>query len=69
MLVARGEVVTYVCLSCVVSSLSVVSPLAKFVRNKRRMKKYDGESRKVLMNRFYLQHGIFGLLLVLQDSL
>ena len=31
--------VTYVCLRCVVSSLSVVSPLAKFVRNKRRMKK------------------------------
>ena len=27
---ARKMVVTYVCLRCVVSSLSVVSPLAKF---------------------------------------
>ena len=31
--------VTSMCLRCVVSSLSVVSPLAKFVRNERRMKK------------------------------
>ena len=30
---------TYVCLRCVVCSFSVVSPLAKFVINKRRMMK------------------------------
>ena len=39
LLVSEEDGVTYVCLRCVVSSLSVVSPLAKFVRNKRMMKK------------------------------
>ena len=58
------------CLRCVVSSLSVVRPSLSLWKIKgRMMKKQDGDSRKVFLEiGFYLQHGILGLFLVLQDS-
>ena len=61
--------VTYVCLRCVVSPLSVVSPLARLWEIKGGWKKVKMARVEIYLRiRFYLQHGILGLFLVLQDS-
>ena len=53
MCLARKMGVKYVCLRCVVSSLSAVSPLAKFVRNKRKDEEVRWRRAKyIFMNRF-----------------